>query len=275
MFSAYYESLPDADAYLERIGMKRPEKLTKEYLDQLVMAHQRTVPFENLDIFDLHKPISIVPKDLFDKVVTRRRGGYCFELNGLFVLLLQALGFDAYSCPCRILREDTKVANPVRHRGNIIRLDGKYLFCDVGFGGPMPPATLVLEDGTKQVVNGETFWFERYGEFWWTLKRYTKGRLEVGMGVPDGDDSVHEACVLRASQASWEAVDFILPNQYCSEGPEAPFAKERIMNLCRENGHISVRGNNLTVVKDGVRTHRIISEDEAKKLMVEEFGLVL
>ena len=95
------------------------------------------------------------------------------------------------------------------------------------------------------------------------------------MGIPDGNDEVREAPVLRVSQASWEAVDFILPNIACSEGPDAPFAKDRLMNLRRKDGHISVRGNNLTIVKNGVREHRLISEDEAKKLMVEEFGLIL
>ncbi len=275
MYKAYYESLPNVDAYLDRIGMKRPKKLSKEYLDELVLAHHCSVPFENLDIYDLHKPISIIPADIFEKVVTRKRGGYCFELNGLFVLLLKELGYHAYSCPCRVLREDTKTPNPVRHRGTIIRFDGKYLFCDVGFGGPMPPATLYLEEDIRQIVKGETFWFERVDEFWWTLKRLTKGKLEVGMGIPDGNDEVREAPVLRVSQASWEAVDFILPNIACSEGPDAPFAKDRLMNLRRKDGHISVRGNNLTIVKNGVREHRLISEDEAKKLMVEEFGLIL
>lgn len=277
MFKDYYMGLPDggADAYLERLGMQRPEKLTKEYLDELVMAHQCCIPFENLDIYDLHKPVSIVPKDLFDKIVTRKRGGYCFELNGLFVLLLQALGYDAYSCPCRVLREITATPNPVRHRGTIIRLDGKYLFCDVGFGGPMPPATVVLEDGVRQVIDGETYWVERNSEFWWTLKRLTKGKLEIGMGGALPDDEVREAPVLMLSQAQWEAVDFILPNEYCSLGPNASFARERLVNVKRRDGHISLRGNVLTTVKNGVRERREVTEEEAWALIRDELKLIV
>lgn len=276
MYAEYYEPLPDVDAYLERIGMERPKQLTKEYLDELVLAHQCSVPFENLDIYDLHRPISIKPRDIFDKVVVRRRGGYCFELNGLFVLLLQALGYDAYSCPCRVLKEETPTPNPVRHRGNIVRLDGKLLFCDVGFGGPMPPAAVALEEGTRQVVQGGTFWFERKNEFWWTLKRLTKGKLEVGMGgqLP-ADDEVREAPVLMVSHAQWENVDFIAPNEACSVGPNAPFAKERIVNVRTKDGHISLRGNTLTIVKDGVRTRREVSDEEAGDYIRNELGLIV
>jgi len=275
MNEEYYGALPDTDAYLRRIGMERPRQLTKEYLDELVLAHQCSVPFENLDIYDLHKPISIVPRDIFDKVVTRRRGGYCFELNGLFVLLLQALGYDAYSCPCRVLREATATPNPVRHRGNIIRLDGKYLFCDVGFGGPMPPATVALEDGARQIVQGETYWFERNSEFWWTLMRLTKGKTEIGMGGAVPDDEVREAPVLMVSQAQWEAVDFILPNEACSVGPNASFARERIVNVKRKDGHISLRGNMLTTVKNGQRERREVTEEESLALIRDELKLIV
>lgn len=277
MFKEYYKGLPEggADAYLERLGMQRPEQLTKEYLDKLVMAHHCKVPFENLDIYELHKPISIVPKDLFDKIVTRKRGGYCFELNGLFVLLLQALGYDAYSCPCRVLREATDTPNPVRHRGNIIRLDGQHLFCDVGFGGPMPPATVVLEDGKRQIVNGETYWVERNSEYWWTLKRLTKGKAEISMGGALPDETVREAPVLMLSHAQWEAVDFILPNEYCSVGPNASFAKERLVNVKREDGHFSLRGNTLTIVKNGKSDRREVTDEEARAIIKDELGLVL
>lgn len=274
MYEEYYEKLPDVDLYLKRIGMERPKTLSKEYLDELVLAHQCSVVFENLDIFDLHKSISIVPRDIFDKVVVRKRGGYCFELNGIFVLLLQALGFHAYSCPCRASRPDILVPQPVRHRGNIVLLDGKYLFCDVGYGGPMPPASIVVEDGTRQVVNGETFWFERRDEFWWLLKRLTKGKIDMGMsGITDGNNEVHEANVMYISHALWEPVDFIPGNIACSEGPTATFAQKRMLNLRRRDGHIAITGNLLTMVKNGVKESREITDEEAMRLVKDEFGL--
>ena len=276
MYEEYYEKLPDVDLYLKRIGMKRPKAPNKEYLDELVFAHQCSVAFENLDIYDLHKPISIIPRNLFDKIVVRKRGGYCFELNGLFVLLLQALGYDAYSCPCRSARPGVVVPQPVRHRGIIVRLDGKYLFCDVGYGGPMPPGSVVLEDGVRQVVRGETFWLERKEEFSWLLRRLTKGKTDMGMsGITDGIDEIHEADVLYISQAPWEPIDFIPANIACSEGPDAIFAQRRMLNLRRADGHIAITGNLFTQIKNGVKESREITDEEALRLAKDEFGLIL
>ena len=67
MYSKYYEPLPDADAYLARIGMKRPTELTRDYLDELVFAHQCNVPFENVDICEFGKAVSIATEDLYNK----------------------------------------------------------------------------------------------------------------------------------------------------------------------------------------------------------------
>src|SRR5262249_61803053 len=82
---------PELRAYLDRIGVERPEVLDAGALAGLHRAHQLTVPFENLSIH-LAEPISLDEGDLFAKIVTRRRGGFCYELNGAFALLLGALG---------------------------------------------------------------------------------------------------------------------------------------------------------------------------------------
>lgn len=276
MYEEYYEKLPDVDLYLRRIGMARPKTLSREYLDELVLAHQCSVVFENLDIYYLHKSISIKPGEIFDKVVVKKRGGYCFELNGIFVLLLQALGYDAYSCPCRAAKKGVSVSQPVRHCANIVRLDGKYLFCDVGYGGPMPPASIVIEDGTKQTACSETFWFERRDEFWWLLKRLTKGKTEIGMsGITDDNEEIHESNVLYISHAKWEPVDFIPGNIACSDDPNSFFAQKRILNLRRRDGHIALIGNLLTVVKNGVKESREVTEEEAIRIVKDEFGLIL
>ena len=74
----------DLKAYYERIKLEKPAKLDKNALDEIVRAHQCTIPFEDLESNYLHNRVSIDPEVLFDKVITRKRGGYCFELNGLF-----------------------------------------------------------------------------------------------------------------------------------------------------------------------------------------------
>lgn len=83
----------DIKAYLNRIGYEGAVNPSSDTLRALHLAHVLTVPFENLDIH-LGRSISIEPEALFRKIVLARRGGYCFELNGLFALLLEQLGFS-------------------------------------------------------------------------------------------------------------------------------------------------------------------------------------
>lgn len=276
MNEEYYYVLSDAevDAYLARIGTVRKE-LTIDYLDELVYLHQCNVPFENLDVYEYKRPVSIEIEKLYDKIVTRRRGGYCFELNGIFVALLQALGFDAWSCACRITRdENAPHRSQVMHRGNIIRIDGKLYFCDVGFGGPMAPFAVPLS-GEEKKLHGETFWFTQTDEWWWMLRRITKGKADTSrIGAnPELADQCVPAPVMLISPAGWEPTDFIELSRACSEGPTARFARTRMINMRRPNGYYAINGNILTVVKDGERTETEISDDDMARTVKEYFDL--
>src|SRR5262245_12939825 len=91
----------DIDAYLDRIGMARPAVADGAALRELHRAHQVAVPFENLSIH-LGERISLAEEDLFDKIVRRRRGGFCYELNGAFALVLEALGYHVRRVAIRV-----------------------------------------------------------------------------------------------------------------------------------------------------------------------------
>jgi hypothetical protein len=92
-------------AYLSRIEVTGPVAADQRTLRELHQAHQRTVPFENLSIF-LGEAISLTDADLIDKIVTRRRGGFCYELNGAFALLLEAIGFTVSRVAARVYGKD-------------------------------------------------------------------------------------------------------------------------------------------------------------------------
>src|SRR5690349_18713825 len=83
----------DVSAYLTRISYDGPVEPTLPVLHGLHLAHLRSVPFENLDIH-LGRPISLAEEQLFAKVVGQRRGGFCYELNGLFAALLREIGYE-------------------------------------------------------------------------------------------------------------------------------------------------------------------------------------
>src|SRR4051812_40484232 len=121
------------EAYLERIGVARPAELDAAALAELHRAHLTTVPFENLSLH-LSEQISLEPDDLVDKIVTRRRGGFCYELNGAFALLLRALGADVSLAGAAVFGED-RLGPPFDHLAVIVRLaDGGRWLADVGFG---------------------------------------------------------------------------------------------------------------------------------------------
>ncbi len=228
MFENYDSSIPSVEAYLQRIGAEAPRKgLTLEYLDELIRRHQCSVPFENLDIYDYHRPISLEIPDLFDKIVTRRRGGYCFELNGLFLQLLRDLGYNAWPCVCRgLLRPG--VASPILHRAVLVRLDHKVYLCDVGFGGPSSSCALPLEEGTPRTCLGKTFYLRKAADTWWTV---------VQQHTEEEDQEV-----LCFSTSVMEPVDFIPLSYYCSTAADSYFLTQRMASLRTPEGSISISG---------------------------------
>ncbi|HEV2374645.1 MAG TPA: arylamine N-acetyltransferase [Streptosporangiaceae bacterium] len=110
-------------AYLDRIGAERPQVLDEAALAGLHRAHLMTVPFENLSIH-LGEPISLAGHDLISKIVTRRRGGFCYELNGAFALLLEALGADVVRVAARVYGGDGRLGPPFDHLALLVRLPG-------------------------------------------------------------------------------------------------------------------------------------------------------
>lgn len=147
----------DADPYLHRIGLTQATESSidpdLETLERLVDAHVRSVPFENLAIVghpheDAPGPgVSLFLPDLYEKIVRQNRGGFCFEVNGLFNWLLGALGYDVDRCAARVVSDADSVGRPpANHHTTVVHLDRRYLV-DVGTGTPQVRVPVPL-DGT-------------------------------------------------------------------------------------------------------------------------------
>jgi N-hydroxyarylamine O-acetyltransferase len=143
----------DVGAYLKRIGYVGSTSPTSETLRALQRAHLLAVPFEALDCF-LCVPIRLERGALFDKVVSRRRGGFCYELNGLFAELLVALGFTVSRLAARPFTAEG-LAPPFAHLALLVELERRWL-ADVGFGyfalGPLD-----IDERSAQVRDGRRF----------------------------------------------------------------------------------------------------------------------
>ena len=242
--------------YLNRINFKGISNNSMECLNQLIYCHHTSVPFENLDVYYQKLPLSLEINQLFDKIVNHKRGGYCFEMNGLFISLLRSLGFDAWSCMCRVTH-DEEIPRPISHRGNIAVFNKKHYFCDVGFGGPMPCGALLLEDQKTQNILGEEFTPILTKEGWWKIMR-------------------NNQCILMVNEAFLDPVDFIPLSDACSLKESAIFRKQIMVNLKTENGHLSITADTFTKVIDGVREeYKINSKDELRMILDKYFGLSL
>lgn len=256
-----YEKVPDVDAYLKRIHLTGPIEPTKENLDRLIYAHQCAIPFENLDVYLYKKEINLGIKDLFDKIVLKKRGGYCFEMNNLFLAFLKTLGYEAHACLAKVWKNgDPNV--PALHRGSIVTLDGNQYYCDVGFGGPVPGGAAKLEEDVLQYIHGEIFRFIKRGN-WWELSRISSiGDVET---------------LISVNPNPAELEDFIALSHYASCHTQRgfnEFTDNLITNIRTPEGHYSIRNDILTKKINGVRDEvQIKSKEELLKILNEYFHI--
>ena len=124
----------DLDAYFARIGYGGATPRTLETLHQLAIAHVSSIPFENLDVL-LNRPISLDDAAVDGKLITRQRGGYCFEQNTLMLRVLQTLGFEVEPISARVRYQRPRDFTPPRtHVFLKVMLDSETWFVDVGVG---------------------------------------------------------------------------------------------------------------------------------------------
>ena len=171
-------------SYFSRIGYRGPLEPSLSVLHQLTAAHVQHIPFENLDVL-LGRGIDLSEDAVFDKLVERRRGGYCFEQNGLFLRVLTALGFDVTPLSARVRLDRPRDFIPPRtHMFLRVALpdDGVWL-TDVGVGGASLTSALRFEPGVEQATphelrrivqeDGRYFHQVRFGDSWTDVCEFT------------------------------------------------------------------------------------------------------
>lgn len=186
-------------------------------------AHRLAIPFENLDI-PLGRGISLEPERIFDKLVHRRRGGYCFEQNGLLLAALRALGFEARPLLARVwlMADGTP---PKTHMVNLVTLDDGEWIADAGFGGSYTPPMPLAEDEIEG-PDGTRHRLIRDDGFGWMLERST------------GDGGWARQYSLT-TEPVWPA-DIELSNHYTSTVPGGRFTSNAIASIVLPNGFASL-----------------------------------
>ncbi len=245
---------------MARIGLPRGDEVSVPALGALVRAHLEQIPFENLDIAESGGcVVSLNEDDLYEKIVERGRGGYCFELNKLFYLLLRELGYDCYPVAARIpYRRDE--LRPLGHRATIVRLDGKKWFCDVGYGGPGPKGMLCLSDKRPQNIYGEYF---------------SPGAAEDGTTAVIRHDPDRPRVLIAYRDEPWPEVDFETINAYFSMHPDSVFTQKTIVYRCIPDGQLGLVADRFTVSRPGRpdETRAVSDPEERVRLLRETFGI--
>jgi N-hydroxyarylamine O-acetyltransferase len=246
----------DVAAYLYRIGVSAPVAGDAAGLRTLHLAHQLTVPFENLSIH-LAEPVSLAEDDLVAKIVHRRRGGFCYELNGAFALLLEALGAQVSRVAARVYGE-AGLGPPFDHLALIVRPadgSGPWL-ADVGFGSHSDyPLRLDARDDQDDPA----------------------GRFRLA-GAADGDVDVLRDGVpqYRLETRERSLADCVPTCWWQQTSPQSHFTLSTICSLRTSAGRVSISGRMFIQTEHGTRTERPIDSDDALLAAYRDhFGIVL
>lgn len=153
------QPIPDLDSYFARIGYGGSRAPTLATLQAIVQQHTQTIPFENLNPY-LRLPVKLDLTSLQNKLVYNRRGGFCFEQNGLLRQVLLALGYESKPLGARVIWNRPAGFMPPRsHMVQLLTIEGQHYMADVGFGGMTPTAPILLEPGLVQETPHEPFRF--------------------------------------------------------------------------------------------------------------------
>ncbi|MGW7490104.1 arylamine N-acetyltransferase family protein [Streptomyces sp. NPDC054786] len=243
-----------ADAYLTRIGAEGPTSPDAEALRALHLSHLRTVPFENLSIH-LGEEIVLAEQPLLDKIVGARRGGFCYELNGAFAMLLGALGYEVELLSARVFGADG-LGIPYDHLVLRVRTPSGPWLADVGFGrhSHFP---LRWDSRAEQADPGGVFRIEETGE----------GDLDV---LRDGDPQY------RLEQRPRVYADFEAGCWWHRTSPTSHFTQSLVCSRLTETGRVTLSGRTLVTTRtDGARDERQVGGDEVLAVYREHFGIVL
>jgi len=247
----------DIPAYLARIAYVGSTEPSLSTFRAIHRAHLFAVPFENLDIA-LGRRIVINEATIVEKVVTRRRGGFCYELNSAFAALLRALGFQVTLLSARVARANGGEGPEFDHLALQVDLEDPWL-ADVGFGESFLEP-LRLEPGINQLDPVGTFRLAEKGD-----------RLQMERATSEGWKPQYSFSLQPRGLE-----DFSGMCRYHQTSPESHFTQNRICSRATPDGRKTLSGMKLITTASGKREERVLlSQEEWVSVLREQFGIDL
>jgi N-hydroxyarylamine O-acetyltransferase len=248
--------------YLKRIHYTQPVKPDVDTLHGLQLAHLYSVPFENLDI-GLKRSIKINEADIWNKLVVNQRGGFCYELNGLFAWLLKEIGFEVTYLNARVFNREGNLGIDFDHLALLVQIPGQgdHWLADVGFGDSF----------------NEPLSFETHEEQVQGLRAYKLEQTSEGYIVWQKDyDGTWERQYYFDLQPHEFPKEYEAACHYHQTSPQSSFTRGSIISRATPDGRVSLEDGRLIITVNGQRTERLLkSQQEYDALLKEHFGIVL
>jgi N-hydroxyarylamine O-acetyltransferase len=245
------------ERYLSRIGYTGDTSVDFETLRKMMRCQLFSVPFENLDV-QAGKVPSLVPEELYRKIVECRRGGYCYELNGVFAMALSTIGFSYTFVAARPMTY--AVRRPKTHMALIVSIDDEQWLCDLGFGGygiREPLNLRWLDHDTRQ--GHDVFRLSKVSDRDYLLQSLVDGEWK----------NLYE---FNLCQQEW--VDFEPANWLNATHPDSIFVQGLIVVMQHPSGKTILAGDRFRSVSGGTVEERIVSREDVPELLLERFFLV-
>ena len=243
-------------AYFARIGFQGAASADFPTLKRMMRCQLFSVPFENLDI-QQGKVVSLVPEEIYRKIVERNRGGYCYEVNGLFAMALDALGIPYQFVAARPMTYP--VRRPKTHMAIVVTIDDEQWFCDLGFGsyGIREPLNLKWLD-LEIRQDFDTFKLTGSPEQYYLLQSFTDGVWK----------NLYE---FNLSPQEW--VDFEPANYMNSTHPDSIFVQWLMVVLQNNSGKDVLLGDRFKSVSEGKTKGWTVKREEIPALLQQKFSL--
>jgi N-hydroxyarylamine O-acetyltransferase len=232
------------EQYLNRIKYYGKLEPNISVLTKLQSAHLFNVPFENLDIHN-KIPIKLIIDKIFEKIVIKNRGGFCYELNGLFNELLISLNFNTKLVSARVYNSNKTYSPEFDHLAIIVKIGDIEFLTDVGFGD-FTFTPLKLELGTIQNDGNESYIIDKYDDEYFRVNKIVKGKL-----IPE--------YIFKNLERN--LTDFIGMCEYHQSNPDSHFMKNRLISIPTKSGRITISGNNLKVTENNSVQERLLKDE--------------
>lgn len=246
-------------AYLNRVNYPSTPSVSTETLTGLHRAHTLTVPFENLDVIR-KVPIRLDPQRFYIKIVENNRGGFCYEMNGLFKQVLDEIGFESWFISCNVYVPALDIyGTDYGHVALITRVDEELYLVDVGFGDAFIEP-LKLDFALPRLQYGTWYRFTQLPDEEVLLEKSADGENYTRMFkfklTPRAFSEFAELC------------------QFHQVAPQAPFNKQPLCSRPTPEGRITLTGTSLTITKNGIKQEEVVqSEAEFDEKLMEYFGI--